>query len=96
MKRLTETELAELLAKLPEWHLAQAMLVRELRFPDFLEAIAFVNRIAALAEQQNHHPDIDIRYNNVRLALSTHDANGITQRDAKFATHVDTLTGPKR
>jgi 4a-hydroxytetrahydrobiopterin dehydratase len=53
--------------------------------------MAFVNHIADLAEQQNHHPDIDIRYNKVRLGLITHDAQGITQRDAKLAHLVDSL-----
>ena len=88
MNALTQSELDEALAKLPNWHLAGGKLVRDYEFPDFLQAIAFVNRIAELAEQQNHHPDIDIRYNKVRLGLITHDANGITRRDMKFAASV--------
>jgi 4a-hydroxytetrahydrobiopterin dehydratase len=91
MKALTAAELHQALAGLPEWSLDEGKLVRDYEFPDFLQAIAFVNRIAELAEQQNHHPDIDIRYNKVRLGLITHDANGITQRDAKFAHLVDGL-----
>jgi 4a-hydroxytetrahydrobiopterin dehydratase len=92
MKALTPSELDEALARLPNWHLADGKLVRDYQFADFLEAIAFVNQLAALAERQNHHPDIDIRYNKVRLGLITHDANGITQRDARLAAHVDSLT----
>jgi 4a-hydroxytetrahydrobiopterin dehydratase len=94
MKALTQSELDELLTSLPKWHLAGGKLVRDYTFPDFVQAIAFVNQLAALAEQQNHHPDIDIRYHKVRLGLVTHDANGITQRDATLAAHIDTLSEP--
>jgi 4a-hydroxytetrahydrobiopterin dehydratase len=92
MKALTPSELHEILQELEDWQLDQGKLVRDYEFPDFRQAIAFVNRIAELAEQLQHHPDIDIRYNKVRLGLVTHDANGITQRDVKLATHVGTLT----
>jgi 4a-hydroxytetrahydrobiopterin dehydratase len=91
MKALTESELDEALTKLPNWHLADGKLLRDYEFPDFRQAIAFVNQIAELAEQQNHHPDIDIRYNKVRLGLITHDAKGITPRDAKLAGQIDKL-----
>jgi 4a-hydroxytetrahydrobiopterin dehydratase len=91
MKALAPSELDEILQNLPNWHLDQGKLVRDYEFPDFIHAMAFVNHIAALAEQQNHHPDIDIRYNKVRLGLITHDAQGITQRDAKLAHLVDSL-----
>jgi 4a-hydroxytetrahydrobiopterin dehydratase len=53
--------------------------------------MAFVNRIAELAEQANHHPDIDIRYNRVRLALVTHDAGGITEKDFDLAAKAQNL-----
>ncbi len=89
MKALTQCELDEVLTKLPNWHLAEGKLVRDYQFPDFVQAMAFVNQVAELAEQQNHHPDIDIRYNKVRLGLITHDANGITQRDIRLATSID-------
>ena len=54
-----------------------------------MAAIAFVNTAATLAEAADHHPDIDIRYNQLRFALSTHDANGITQNDITMATQLD-------
>jgi 4a-hydroxytetrahydrobiopterin dehydratase len=91
MKALAPSELDDILKKLPNWRLDHGKLVRDYVFPDFIHAMAFVNHIADLAEQQNHHPDIDIRYNKVRLVLITHDAQGITQRDAKLAHLVDSL-----
>jgi 4a-hydroxytetrahydrobiopterin dehydratase len=95
MKALTQSELQQALNKLPNWQLDQGKLVRDYEFPDFVQAIAFVNQIAELAEQQNHHPDIDIRYNKVRLGLVTHDASGITQSDTKLAAQIDTVQMPK-
>ena len=84
-KTLTPDELETFLAAHPTWTLDAGMLVCAVEFPDFVAAMAFVNRVAALAEQANHHPDIDIRYNRVRLALISHDAGGITARDAAMA-----------
>ena len=85
MKALTESELAVFLGEEPLWMLADGKLLREWRFTDFGAAMAFVNRVAAVAEEAGHHPDIDIRYNRVRLGLVTHDAGGITKRDADMA-----------
>jgi 4a-hydroxytetrahydrobiopterin dehydratase len=82
---LTDDELRALLLELPEWAVQDGMLVRFWSFDDFVQAMAFVNRVAELAEQAGHHPDIDIRYNRVKLALVSHDAGGITARDAKMA-----------
>ncbi len=82
MPRLTGPELAAVLAANPEWRLEGDTLVRDLVFKDFVQAMAFVNRVAGIAEQQGHHPDIAIRYNGVRLALISHDDGGITDRDA--------------
>lgn len=87
-KALTPSEVEDVLRAHPEWSLKDGKLVREWTFRDFPEAMAFVNRIAALAEEANHHPDIDIRYNRVQLALISHDAGGITQRDAAMVTRI--------
>jgi 4a-hydroxytetrahydrobiopterin dehydratase len=89
MTKLTPAELSAAIATLPNWQLQDGELVRILTFPDFLAAIAFVNRVAALAEAAAHHPDIDIRYNKVRLALVTHDAGGITANDTSMASRID-------
>ena len=88
MFKLSESEVHELLAQEPLWKLEAGKLVRDWTFRDFVEAMTFVNRIAALAEAAGHHPDIDIRYNQVRLGLISHDANGITKRDAHMARRL--------
>ena len=86
---LSEQELRDLLLELPEWAVEDGKLVRFWTFTNFVEAMAFVNRVAELAEQAGHHPDIDIRYNRVKLALVSHDAGGITARDARMARRLN-------
>ena len=88
-KTLTETELQDVLQALPEWKLKDGKLVREWTFSNFLDSMAFVNRVAVIAEDAGHHPDIDIRYNKVLLSLISHDAGGITQRDAAMAIRIN-------
>jgi 4a-hydroxytetrahydrobiopterin dehydratase len=87
-EKFSELEVQDLLRKYPEWAVENGMLVRFWTFNDFVQAIAFVNRVAQLAEQAGHHPDIDIRYNRVKLALVSHDAGGITARDAQMAAKL--------
>lgn len=84
---------AQALRNLPDWSYEEGeqALVRMLTFPDFRQALAFVNRVGEAAEQAGHHPDIDIRYNRVRLALSTHDAGGVTAKDFDVARQINTL-----
>ncbi|MBB5057671.1 4a-hydroxytetrahydrobiopterin dehydratase [Granulicella aggregans] len=89
MAKLTPTELETALQTLPGWHLSEGKLIRDYTFPDFAAAMTFVNQVAALAESANHHPDIDIRYNQVRLALISHDTGGITKRDIRLATAIN-------
>jgi 4a-hydroxytetrahydrobiopterin dehydratase len=87
--KLDEDALQEAVAGLPEWKLEAGELVRELKFQDFQQAMEFVNRVAEAAEAAGHHPDIDIRYNRVRLALVTHDSGGITHSDVEMAAKLD-------
>lgn len=89
-KALNAVEIEEVLKTHPEWKLQGGKLVREWTFKDFVEAMQFVNRIAVLAEAAGHHPDIDVRYNHVLLGLVSHDAGGITRRDAAMASRIDT------
>ena len=89
MQALSEQELHTAVLELPNWRIADGKLIRDFELPNFVEALDFVNRVGALAESQNHHPDIDIRYNKVRLGLITHDANGITRRDLRLAALLD-------
>jgi 4a-hydroxytetrahydrobiopterin dehydratase len=88
-KALTAHEIENALNSHPAWKLQGGKLTREWTFKNFVEAMAFVNRIAALAEEAGHHPDIDIRYNHVLLGLVSHDAGGITGRDMAMAGRID-------
>ena len=73
------------------WHEVDEALEREFVFDGFPQAIAFVNRVADLAEAENHHPDIAISYKRVTLRWSTHSAGGITDRDRQLAARTDEL-----
>jgi 4a-hydroxytetrahydrobiopterin dehydratase len=86
--RLTETEIQERLAGLAGWERHGDAIRRTFGFPGFREALAFVNRVGALAEAADHHPDIDIRYSKVTLALSTHDVGGLSARDFELAAQI--------
>ena len=75
-----------------EWRRDGTAIVREWTFADFAQAIAFVDRVAAVAEAANHHPDILLHdWNKVRLRLSTHSQGGITESDFGMAARIDTL-----
>jgi 4a-hydroxytetrahydrobiopterin dehydratase len=73
------------------WTDSDGALRRTVTFGSFAEAIAFVNRLAELAERENHHPDIDVRYKAVTIAWTTHSAGGITDRDRELAAATDQL-----
>jgi 4a-hydroxytetrahydrobiopterin dehydratase len=91
MTLLSAEKIKEELPSLAHWKLEGKELVRHAEFADFAAAMAFVNKVAAAAEKANHHPDIDIRYNQVKLALTSHDAGGLTGRDVKMAREISTL-----
>ena len=76
-----------------EWRRDGGAIVRDLKFKDFAEAMAYVNRVAEAAEDANHHPDILVHgWNQVRLTLSTHSAGGLTRNDVEMAGRIDGLT----
>lgn len=75
----------------PNWRVAAGRLEREYDFPDFASALAFVNRVGALAEEANHHPDIGLSWGKVRLSLWTHDANALTEKDFSLADKIEAL-----
>lgn len=79
------------LAQLPGWAIESGELVRTFEFKDFVAALAFVNKVGELAEKAGHHPDIDVRYNRVRLALVTHSSGGLTEKDFDLAAQVQSL-----
>lgn len=93
MAILNQSEIDAVLKENPGWKLESGKLVRDWAFDNFEQAMAFVNRVAVLAESAGHHPDIDIRYNKVRLGLISHDAGGITVRDAKMVPHLNRQLG---
>jgi 4a-hydroxytetrahydrobiopterin dehydratase len=89
MPALSDNEIAFRLTALPGWQSQAGELVRTFKFEDFRAALRFVNRVGELAEAAGHHPDIDIRYNRVHLALRTHDAGGVTAKDFDLAAQAD-------
>ena len=91
MPPLSDSEIKPRLATVPDWQIESGELVRTFLFKDFRASLAFVNKVGDLAENAGHHPDIDIRYNKVRLALVTHDAGGLTQKDFDLAAAADKL-----
>ena len=90
-EKLTQESIDAKLPELPEWSLSGGALQRTFKFDNFVDAMAFVNKVAELAEDAQHHPDILVRYSKVTLTLSTHDAGGITQKDFDLAAEVDRL-----
>ncbi|MBI4869984.1 MAG: 4a-hydroxytetrahydrobiopterin dehydratase [Candidatus Riflebacteria bacterium] len=80
--------------QVPRWELSAdaRRLARTFIFGDFVEAMKFVNRVAGVAEQQGHHPDIEIHYNRVKLNLWTHKINGLHANDFILAAHIDRLS----
>jgi 4a-hydroxytetrahydrobiopterin dehydratase len=92
MSLLSAEMVRESLGSLPEWKLEGKEIVRRYEFADFAAAMVFVNRVAEKAEAAGHHPDIDIRYNKVRVALVSHDKGGVTGRDVSMAKTIDLIS----
>lgn len=91
MAALSPKEIDSHLGALPGWQVEDGELTRTFSFKDFSGALAFVNRVGEKAEAAGHHPDIDIRYNKVRLNLVTHDAGGLTAKDFDLASIMEKL-----
>ncbi len=91
MATLSKPELAAALKTVPHWKRRAQVIRREFEFKDFPVAMRFVNRVAVVAERAWHHPDIDIRWNKVTLALTTHDEGGLTAKDFALAARCDVL-----
>lgn len=86
---LTASEIELALQNLPGWASHGSSIERVFQFGNFVEAMQFVNRIAAAAEAANHHPDILINYNRVTLTLVSHDSGGVTRRDIQMAGKIN-------
>lgn len=90
---LSASEIDQALKDLPGWTSNGNAIERVFQLGNFLEAMAFVNKIAVAAEAANHHPDILINYNKVTLTLVSHDSGGVTQRDVRMAGKINQIAG---
>jgi len=88
MPRLSDAEIEQALASLEGWGCEGDELVRDFALRDFVAALGFIAQVGALAERANHHPTLTNTYNRVRIALSTHDEGGITERDVALAKEI--------
>lgn len=93
--RLGEGEIAYALAGLKGWARSGAAITKTFEFGRFLDGIAWVNRVAEVAERLDHHPDLDIRHTKITAVLSTHSAGGLTKLDFELAREMDALAPPR-
>jgi 4a-hydroxytetrahydrobiopterin dehydratase len=96
IKALSEKEIRKQLPELHGWRVSRGALRCEFNFESFMKALQFVAQVGAMAEEADHHPDIDIRYSTVKLALSTHDAGGISERDFAMARAIDSKSAARK
>lgn len=89
--KLSDADVDTALKSLTGWRREGGAIEKTFKFPRFADGIAFVQRVAVAADELDHHPDIDIRYTKIRIALSTHDAGGITSMDTKLAQQIDLI-----
>ncbi|BCL39409.1 4a-hydroxytetrahydrobiopterin dehydratase [Nostoc sp. MS1] len=88
---LGDAEIEAQASKLSGWRRQGSKLETTRKFKDFVEAIAFVNKLVEPAESAGHHPDIEVSYNKVKITLTTHDAGGLTQKDFDLATEISQI-----
>jgi 4a-hydroxytetrahydrobiopterin dehydratase len=91
MQKLSKNEIDQKIKSLNNWSLEGHSIKKSWQFSDFKEAMKFINEVADLANEQDHHPEIFNVYNKVELKFSTHDAGGLTDRDFKIAAAIDRL-----
>jgi len=91
-KKLSAEEIKNALADLDGWKSENAQLKKRFEFKDFAESLAFVNRVGAIAENQDHHPDICFGWGYAEFSITTHDTGGLTQNDFDLAKKIDDLT----
>ena len=93
MDKLSDQQRDDALERLNDWQAQGEAIVRTFQLRDFTRAIDFVNAVAEMADDANHHPDIDIRYNKVTISLTTHSAGGLTRNDIELAAGIDAIAG---
>jgi len=91
MKKMNTNEIEEAIKNLPGWALKDEMIMKSFTFKDFKEAFATMTHIAFECEKQNHHPNWENVYNRLTIKLSTHDADGITQKDIDLAKSIEKI-----
>ena len=91
MALLDQAARLEFLASHPGWEISGETISKTYRFADFARSIGFVASVGVLAERVFHHPDIDIRYNRVKVSLTTHDQGGLTSKDTSLAARIEGL-----
>ncbi len=90
-KLLAKGEVAKRLVKLDGWSYEAGFIAKQFEFRRFLDGIRFVDRVASIAEEHEHHPDIQVRYTTVKLSLQTHSEGGVTEWDFELAAAIDEL-----
>lgn len=93
--KLPRHEIEGWVAAHPKWQYREGGIRKKYTFPSFRSAIVFVNRVATIADEHGHHPDINVRYNVISLVLSTHDAGGVTEKDIRLAERIDFATSAR-
>jgi 4a-hydroxytetrahydrobiopterin dehydratase len=94
MAKLSDQEIASGLDELPGWAAGDGEISKEYRLATFKDAVSFVVRLSYEAESRNHHPDLEVHYNRVKVTLSTHSEGGVTGKDLDLAGAIEGLSGP--
>jgi 4a-hydroxytetrahydrobiopterin dehydratase len=96
MSKLSDDEIEWALAAgdLPGWRLGKREVFKNFKFPSFMEAVAFINRVAEKAEAANHHPDLENHYNRVRIGLQTWNESAVTEKDLALAREIESVVKP--
>ncbi len=93
MDKLSDQQRDDALERLNGWQAQGETITRTFQLRDFARAIDFVNAVAEMADDANHHPDIDVRFNKVTITLTTHSAGGLTRNDIELAAGIDAIAG---
>lgn len=91
MPKYSDSQIKDALITVPKWTYQTDSICRTFEFNDFIDAFAFMTKVAILAEKMNHHPDWSNVYNKVEIHLNTHDAHGLTEKDFSLAQKIDNL-----
>jgi 4a-hydroxytetrahydrobiopterin dehydratase len=91
MPPLSDDEIGTALEELPAWRYAKGEIFKQFTFPTFMDAIAFIDRVAERADELNHHPDLQNHYNRVRVGLHTWDEDAVTEKDIALAHQIESV-----